>query len=35
MTQSRPNIVVVGGGIGGLFAANALVTYGLNVSELV
>src|SRR5271170_1832516 len=32
MTQSRPSIVIVGGGIGGLFVANALVTYGLSVS---
>jgi salicylate hydroxylase len=26
MTRARPNIVIVGGGIGGLFVANALVT---------
>jgi salicylate hydroxylase len=32
MTQSRPSIVIVGGGIGGLFAANALVAQGLKVS---
>ena len=32
MANSRPNIVIVGGGIGGLFVANALVTYGLPVS---
>lgn len=32
MTQSRPKIVIVGGGIGGLFAANALVAQGLRVS---
>jgi len=32
MTQSRPSIVIVGGGIGGLFAANALVAQGLRVS---
>jgi 2-polyprenyl-6-methoxyphenol hydroxylase-like FAD-dependent oxidoreductase len=32
MADSRPNIVIVGGGIGGLFVANALVTYGLPVS---
>ena len=32
MTQSRPNVVIVGGGIGGLFVANALVTHGLPVS---
>jgi salicylate hydroxylase len=29
---SRPNVIVVGGGIGGLFAANALIAQGLNVS---
>ena len=32
MTRSRPNIVIVGGGIGGLFVANALVAQGLRVS---
>ena len=32
MTQARPKIVIVGGGIGGLFAANALVAQGLRVS---
>jgi salicylate hydroxylase len=32
MADQRPNIVIVGGGIGGLFAANALVNYGLGVS---
>ena len=32
MAQSRPNIVIVGGGIGGLFAANALISQGLQVS---
>jgi len=32
MTQWRPNIIIVGGGIGGLFAANALVAQGLRVS---
>lgn len=32
MTGSRPNVVVVGGGIGGLFTANALIAKGLNVS---
>jgi len=31
MTQSRPSIVIVGGGIGGLFVANALVAQGLHV----
>jgi salicylate hydroxylase len=30
--QSRPRVVIVGGGIGGLFAANALVAQGLEVS---
>ena len=28
---SRPNVVVIGGGIGGLFAANALIGQGLRV----
>jgi salicylate hydroxylase len=32
MTQSRPNVVIVGGGIGGLFVANALVNHGLTVA---
>lgn len=32
MTKSRPHIMVVGGGIGGLFAANALIANGLKVS---
>ncbi len=32
MTQSRPSIVIVGGGIGGLFVANALVAQGLQVA---
>jgi salicylate hydroxylase len=32
MRPSRPNVVVVGGGIGGLFVANALVTHGIEVS---
>jgi salicylate hydroxylase len=32
MTQSRPHIAIVGGGIGGLFAANALLSQGLSVS---
>ena len=27
----RPNVVIIGGGIGGLFAANALVRHGLRV----
>jgi salicylate hydroxylase len=30
--EKRPIIVVVGGGIGGLFAANALIAHGLQVS---
>src|SRR6476469_1540942 len=29
---SRPNVVLIGGGIGGLFAANALIAQGLRVS---
>ncbi|MET0278889.1 MAG: NAD(P)-binding protein, partial [Pseudorhodoplanes sp.] len=29
---SRPNVIVVGGGIGGLFAANALIAEGMKVS---
>ena len=29
---SRPNVVIIGGGIGGLFAANALIAQGLQVS---
>jgi salicylate hydroxylase len=32
MTQSRPHVAIVGGGIGGLFAANALVAQGIPVS---
>jgi salicylate hydroxylase len=32
MTRSRPNVVIVGGGIGGLFVANALVAQGLPVA---
>jgi salicylate hydroxylase len=32
MAQSRLDVIVVGGGIGGLFAANALIAQGLNVS---
>jgi salicylate hydroxylase len=32
MAEKRPSIVVVGGGIGGLFAANALMAQGLQVS---
>ena len=30
--EKRPNVVVIGGGIGGLFAANALIAHGLRVS---
>ena len=29
---SRPSVVIIGGGIGGLFAANALVAHGVRVS---
>ena len=29
MVRSRPHVVIVGGGIGGLFAANALIAHGL------
>jgi salicylate hydroxylase len=32
MANARPNVVIVGGGIGGLFAANALISQGLRVS---
>ena len=32
MAQSRPRIVIVGGGIGGLFAAKVLIANGLEVS---
>jgi salicylate hydroxylase len=31
MATSRPSIAIVGGGIGGLFAANALIAHGLHV----
>jgi salicylate hydroxylase len=31
MATSRPSIAIVGGGIGGLFAANALIAHGLQV----
>ena len=30
--SSRPSVVIVGGGIGGLFAANALIAQGFRVS---
>ena len=32
MSKSKLNVAIVGGGIGGLFAANALLAQGLNVS---
>jgi len=32
MAATRPDVVIVGGGIGGLFAANALIAHGLRVS---
>src|SRR5258705_263033 len=32
MVQSRAHVVIVGGGIGGLFAANALIASGIQVS---
>jgi salicylate hydroxylase len=32
MAESQPSVLIVGGGIGGLFAANALVAHGLKVS---
>src|SRR5215203_2943992 len=32
MAKSKPHIAIVGGGIGGLFAANALLANGLSVS---
>lgn len=32
MTQSRPKVIIVGGGIGGLFAANALIAQDLQVT---
>ncbi len=32
MVDSRPHVVIVGGGIGGLFAANALIAQSLRVS---
>src|SRR5579864_1998629 len=31
MATERPKVVVVGGGIGGLFVANALIAHGLTV----
>jgi hypothetical protein len=32
MAQSPPHVVIVEGGIGGLFAANALIAGGIQVS---
>jgi salicylate hydroxylase len=32
MTEQRPSVAIVGGGIGGLFAATALIAQGLRVS---
>jgi salicylate hydroxylase len=32
MVEKRPTVAIVGGGIGGLFAANALIAHGLDVS---
>lgn len=32
MVEKRPTVMIVGGGIGGLFAANALIAHGLDVS---
>jgi salicylate hydroxylase len=32
MASSRPSVIIVGGGIGGLFAANALLAQGLKVT---
>jgi 2-polyprenyl-6-methoxyphenol hydroxylase-like FAD-dependent oxidoreductase len=32
MPESQPSVVIVGGGIGGLFAANALIAHGLKVA---
>ena len=32
MSQAKPHVAIVGGGIGGLFAANAMIQYGLEVS---
>ena len=32
MPNSKPHIAIVGGGIGGLFAANAMISKGLKVS---
>ena len=32
MADSRPSVAIVGGGIGGLFAANALIAHGIQVA---
>jgi salicylate hydroxylase len=32
MAQSQPDVIIIGGGIGGLFAANALIAHGIEVS---
>ncbi|HMI16872.1 MAG TPA: NAD(P)-binding protein, partial [Bradyrhizobium sp.] len=32
MMIARPHVVIVGGGIGGLFAANALIAQGLRTA---
>ena len=32
MVEKLPNVIIVGGGIGGLFAANALTAHGLEVA---
>lgn len=32
MVESRPHVAIVGGGIGGLFTANALIAHGVRVS---
>ena len=32
VVASRPSVVIIGGGIGGLFAANALIAQGLRVA---
>ena len=32
MTRPRPDVIIVGGGIGGLFAAIALIAHGIDVS---
>jgi salicylate hydroxylase len=32
MAEQRPGVIIIGGGIGGLFAANALIAHGLRVA---